>query len=82
MSQSGLSVMPKGNLIQNIGFGEDATHTKTANLVLENVPIYAWQDTTAHPKYLTISELFDDEVFYQFINYRIKPSRKTLAERV
>jgi hypothetical protein len=82
LSQSGLSILPKANLVQNIGFGEDATHTKTANQAVENTPVYTWKNTNRHPRYITISEFFDDEVFYQFINYRINPSRETLARRV
>lgn len=30
-SQSGLAVMPHANLVTNLGFGEDATHTKEAS---------------------------------------------------
>ena len=41
--QNGLCVMPNVNLISNIGFGEEATHTKStesrwANLLLEEMP--------------------------------------------
>ncbi|MBH8566265.1 glycosyltransferase family 2 protein [Nostoc sp. CENA67] len=31
LSQSGLSIVPAVNLISNLGFGEDATHTKYSN---------------------------------------------------
>jgi hypothetical protein len=36
--QSGLSVVPAVNLVTNIGFGEQATHTKRAHPALQAVP--------------------------------------------
>jgi uncharacterized lipoprotein YbaY len=35
--QSGLSIVPCVNLISNIGFGEDATNTKSANSIVANL---------------------------------------------
>jgi len=35
--QSGLSIVPSVNLISNIGFGENATHTKSPNAELANL---------------------------------------------
>ncbi|MCX6757179.1 MAG: nucleotide-diphospho-sugar transferase [Candidatus Nomurabacteria bacterium] len=34
-SQNGLAILPNKNLVKNIGFGNDATHTKTSNILLE-----------------------------------------------
>ncbi|HEY7090476.1 MAG TPA: hypothetical protein VH518_20430 [Tepidisphaeraceae bacterium] len=39
--ESGLSVVPAKNLVSNIGFGADATHTKKAHAALEAVPTEA-----------------------------------------
>jgi hypothetical protein len=38
MSNSGLNVMPNQNLISNIGFGIDATHTKDLDSQLSKIP--------------------------------------------
>lgn len=34
---NGLSIIPNVNLVTNIGFGEDATHTKNSNSIAANI---------------------------------------------
>jgi hypothetical protein len=46
--QSGLSVLPKINLVQNIGFGEDATHTR-GNGNLLSLPAHEMDFPLIHP---------------------------------
>jgi hypothetical protein len=46
--QSGLSVLPKINLVQNIGFGKDATHTKGSGNLL-SLPAHAMDFPLIHP---------------------------------
>lgn len=46
----GLTVLPTKNLVSNIGFGEDATHTSHSS-PFENLPTYEFQ-TLEHPKYV------------------------------
>ncbi len=41
--QSGLSVIPNDNLISNIGFRQDATHTKSPNIFAQ-LPVKAWSE--------------------------------------
>lgn len=38
---SGLSVIPSKNLVKNIGYGEDSTHTDDENNPKANVPVYS-----------------------------------------
>jgi len=49
-SQNGLSILPSMNLVSNIGFGEDATHT-FGNSPLANIPTSAIWDIK-HPPYV------------------------------
>jgi hypothetical protein len=49
--QSGLSILPGVNLISNIGFGEDATHT-VENSPLANLPVQAVEFPLIHPPFL------------------------------
>ena len=49
-SQSGLAVLPNVNLVSNIGFGEDATHTKDDNEFLSRPT--AAIDEIRHPPYV------------------------------
>jgi hypothetical protein len=53
LTQSGLSIMPSVNLVSNLGFRPDATHTKTAGerMYLANIPRSSIGEII-HPKYV------------------------------
>ena len=53
LTQSGLSIMPAVNLVSNLGFRADATHTKSAyeRMNLANIPRGSIEKIT-HPKYV------------------------------
>lgn len=62
---SELSIVPSRNLIQNIGFGDESTHTKGAidkrfNIVFEVYNI-------KHPAYILRNKIFDKEFLTQFV---------------
>jgi hypothetical protein len=61
--QSGLTVLPNVNLVSNIGFGEDATHTTKANQ-LGNLPITAMRFPLKHPPFI-IRDSQADKLSYQ-----------------
>ncbi len=72
---NGLAITPKANLIANIGFGEDATHThdkshKFANILTGNLDF-----PLEHPETIELSLKYE-ESFYQ------KMIRKSFGERV
>lgn len=48
-AQSGLAVLPARNLVTNVGFGEDATHTKDNVWPLANLPLEALEFPLSHP---------------------------------
>jgi hypothetical protein len=50
-SQSGLAVTPDVNLISNIGFGDDATHTVTQGGMI-NLPVAGMEFPLRHPPYV------------------------------
>ncbi len=50
MKQSSLTVTPNSNLISNIGFGEESTHTKDPNDKLNNLPTKKLEKISTHPK--------------------------------
>ncbi|QNP52341.1 glycosyltransferase family 2 protein [Hymenobacter qilianensis] len=50
--QSGLSIMPAVNLISNIGFGEDATHTVNTSHPLANLPTEQIPLPLRHPSFV------------------------------
>lgn len=55
---NGLSILPEVNLVTNIGFGEDATHTKSSSK-LANIPVEAIKTPLKHPPSLDINHLAD-----------------------
>jgi hypothetical protein len=57
----GLCILPNQNLVSNIGFGADATHTTevTAQANLENKPL----TTIIHPSHIRVSTEADDHTF-------------------
>jgi hypothetical protein len=59
--ESMLSVVPRGNLISNIGFGPDATHTKTVERYA-NLPAAAMQFPLVHP-HLVLSDRAADAAY-------------------
>jgi hypothetical protein len=65
-AQNGLSICPRGNLVQNIGFATDATHT-AANSPLANLAVEAMQFPLKHPPFLIRDARADartEEIFY------------------
>lgn len=53
-----VSIMPKSNLISNIGFGFDATHTRRES-PLANLPTIPMTFPLSHPKRLEVNNLAD-----------------------
>ncbi len=63
-SQSGLSIMPRVNLVSNLGFRADAIHTNTAyeRMYLANIPRNNIGEIT-HPKYVLRHREADRHLF-------------------
>jgi hypothetical protein len=51
-TRDGLAVVPEVNLISNIGFGANATHTKVADTALADVPFAEMRFPLSHPRAL------------------------------
>jgi hypothetical protein len=57
--QSGLTVLPHVNLVANIGFGHDATHTKKSTNKLSNMPTADIGFPLKHPPFVIRDRLAD-----------------------
>ena len=57
---NGLSIVPKHNLISNIGFNKDATHTKNSNSKYSNLKTGNITFPLHHPNKIECNKLFDD----------------------
>ena len=78
-AQNGLSILPSCNLVRNIGFGEEATHTKGANPSMD-LPLEEMVFPLIHPKTVIrdsqADKWTDKNVFgiskYDFLKSKIK----------
>ena len=58
-ANGGNSIIPCHNLVSNIGFGKDATHTKDINNRLSNMPMYEINNAIKDPEMFCINYLYD-----------------------
>ncbi len=69
-AHGGMAIMPRVNLIKNIGFGSDATHTQVVNkshiVALQNLDIQALR----HPNSLIINEVADNWTYLVYCLYQ------------
>jgi hypothetical protein len=63
----GLAVLPSVNLISNIGFGPDATHTKKANSAIANQPTEPMDFPLKHPTTIERNRDADDQAYRNMI---------------
>jgi hypothetical protein len=65
-ANKGLSIIPKHNLVQNIGFREDATHTKGESK-LSSIPVKGLKFPLLKPLSMIPDRSFDEE-YLKFMN--------------
>jgi hypothetical protein len=66
--QSGLSIMPIVNLISNIGFGGEATHTFNPSHPWANLPSASLPQPLEHPKFVLRDPISD----YQLLKITLR----------
>lgn len=59
---NGVSIVPNVNLVSNIGFNENATHTKSGN-ILDSIP-FENIGVITHPEIIKINETADERSYY------------------
>jgi hypothetical protein len=78
---NGLCVMPTKNLVSNIGFTKEATHTTTENNLLSNLPREKMShETIAHPTFILPNK--DLEAWTLGHIFGIYPPKKTLMREI
>jgi len=70
-ANNGVTCTPRFNLVSNIGFGRDATHTFDPEAFMANLPTQALESDLVHPPATGVSGSFDDNVA-RYV-YGIKP---------
>lgn len=67
---NGLCIIPKNNMIKNIGFDKDATHTTNNNDILKYVELEEITKKINHPPYIIFNNKFED--IHRFKGMKIK----------
>lgn len=67
--KGGKSIVSSKNLVQNIGFSNDATHTNNPNPFIENLNSYKWEPTSKKTNQLIVNKKFDEIVQRKFFRY-------------
>ena len=70
LCNSGLSIVPNKNLIKNIGFNKEATHTKDVNDLRANLQIEKLNFPLVHPNFIVRDNLSDNRYFNQVLMRR------------
>ena len=78
-AHSGLSILPSTNLISNIGFDEDATHTQKNDDERAYVPTVEMTFPLRHPPYMVRDTESDRKILEQFL---FRPSSAGLYYRL
>jgi hypothetical protein len=68
----GVSILPSTNLVSNIGFREDATHTKSADDNRANVPLVEMIFPLSHPPCM-VRDLEADQMIVEQVGLRPEP---------
>ncbi|MEM6805507.1 MAG: hypothetical protein AAF696_29190, partial [Bacteroidota bacterium] len=79
---SGLSVVPKYNMISNIGFGDDSTHTGDDQNPLSNFPAQAMKFPLQHPPILLWDKEADAHFYHQFLKLSLSTKFKLGLQKV
>jgi len=59
LTQGQLTIFPSGNLVSNIGFGVDATHTSKINRKIANLPIIPLGSNAIQPTFMIPNIVFE-----------------------
>lgn len=59
-AQQGLSIVPDRNLVSNVGFGDNATHTKNENHEFAAMPVTGMEFPLVHPPHKIVNRKADD----------------------
>lgn len=81
MINSGLAVVPCKNLIKNIGYGEDSTHTKNANSPSADLPLMEMDFPLSHPPFV-IEDVEYDRAYIDYVQpFHLKQKLVYLRDR-
>jgi hypothetical protein len=78
--QSGLAVLPDSNLVSNIGFGVEGTHTFNSDSPLANLPLTdIWE--IDHPTFVARNPMADTYTYNEFYKCKSSPQEINTSTR-
>jgi len=80
--QNGLGVVPKVNLVSNIGFGPDATHHKDLELAYANLPATEMAFPLNHPPCITRNFGLDEELSEKYYSVKVDSTIVRIKRRM
>ena len=72
LTQNGLSILPKVNLISNIGFGQNATHTQKSGKIRANLQISNVEFPLIHPPFMVRDAIADENYKKIDLNWKLR----------
>ncbi|WP_333413493.1 glycosyltransferase family 2 protein [Microcoleus sp. MOSTC5] len=79
--QNGLAIIPEKNLISNIGFGSQATHTSQEDSIYSNMPTAAMTFPLRHPNHAIrnfVADQYTQDTFYDYHPALIRRIKKKI----
>ena len=72
-----MAVVPQANLVANIGFGDDATHTRNPNSPISNLPMRELSRVLQHPPAVNLDDDADRAVYLRVLGGERTKLRKS-----
>jgi hypothetical protein len=80
LANSGLSITPNANLISNIGFGADATHTSSGDNPFAELEIQSLDFPLSHPAFVLRDRLSDMKYVNEFMLRKTRRGLKSILK--
>jgi hypothetical protein len=77
----GLAITPAANMVSNIGFGAEATHTSTLVSMLANIPARDVEFPLRHPPTLEASRQFEQAYYRTLIRKSLPDKARNFVQR-
>lgn len=74
--QNGLTILPQVNLVSNIGFSKEATHTKNTKSPFSNMPSFSMEFPLSHPPFVIRDVQADNFAFQDMYGLLSRATRK------
>ncbi|ELR68506.1 hypothetical protein C900_00340 [Fulvivirga imtechensis AK7] len=82
MLNAGLTVVPSKNLVVNLGFGKDATHTVSNNAIINSMKLEPMDFPLRHPEFVMVDRHMDSAIFKRLFTTRWSRTKQRIKRIV